>query len=602
MKPPKVDLRVVLDPQNSLSLQQQLRQRLIDAMSHGVLRPGRRLPSSRRLARQIGVSRNTVILAYDALLAEGHLFSRPRSGLFVAPGLQNERVTTGRHGLRQGSSEAAAAPDPPEEADFRPPPNWQQYPYPFLDGCVEPDLLAVDGWREALRLAFSKQDVLRWASAAADADDLQFLDELRGKVLPAWGVDAAPDAVLGAVSVQQALHLVLDSLLERHAPVLLDVGVDQDLQRRLVERHATVGALEWDGNSARLAAELPREALVVVGSRRSLGGSLTSRERAEALLRAAEASRAVIVECVPGFDLRDPARNAWSLRSLDGGERVIAVGALSAVGSLGTPPGIIHGNARQLLRIRATRRRLGSEFPFGLQRAWAYYIALGHYAGACARASEKLQERRTALRDALNHYLHRFVTIRTRPASSAYWIHATAQLDPGQLARRAAAVGVLIEPVAPFGESAHFCMGVTSLRTERIREGVEKLARLIRTDPLLGSRRIQQEGAHVLKGAALRRALSGATLLYNTAYGEPCTLELRPDGRLIGRAGYSDEDQDTGRWWIEGDRWFRQWRHWAYGESVGYWIGVDNDQIRWFNAEGLLVDTAVIARRRRSKA
>jgi GntR family transcriptional regulator / MocR family aminotransferase len=71
----------------------------------------------------------------------------------------------------------------------------------------------------------------------------------------------------------------------------------------------------------------------------------------------------------------------------------------------------------------------------------------------------------------------------------------------------------------------------------------------------------------MLRGQALRRAMAGRTLLYSTVYGEPCTIQARADGALVGRAGYANEDRDSGRWWIEGDRWFRQWHSWAYGEG-----------------------------------
>jgi GntR family transcriptional regulator/MocR family aminotransferase len=89
--------------------------------------------------------------------------------------------------------------------------------------------------------------------------------------------------------------------------------------------------------------------------------------------------------------------------------------------------------------------------------------------------------------------------------------------------------------------------------------------------------------------------------LYNTVYGEPCTLHLGADGSLTGRAGYSKEDRDSGRWWVEGNRWFRQWHQWAYGEAAGYFIVVQNEQMRIFNNDGLLVDTAVIVRRVRKR-
>jgi len=594
-------LALEVDPSSSLSLQHQVRQRLIDAMTHGVLRPGRRLPSSRRLAQQVGVSRNTITLAYDALLAEGHLISRPRSGIFVAQHVQSERVTTGRQGLRQQKPDHVKTSVVSDTQGFRVPPNWLQHPYPFLDGCIEPELIPLEGWRESLRLAFAKQDVLRWATNISDADDPKLIDELRTKVLPAWGVDAGTDEVMVTVSVQQAFYLTLESLLDRNTLVLCDGAMDQDLQR-CVRGSTAQDSLQWEGNSARLLSDIPRNAIVVIGARRMQGSSIATRERAVTLLQAAEESNATIIDCVPAFDLRESSRNSSSLRTLDRTRCVISIGGLAAAASLGSAPGVIYSDSTRMAAIRSLRRQSGGEFPFGLQRAWSYFIGLGHYASARSRASTRLLERRTALRDALNHYLHRFVKIHTFPNSSAYWITGSLKLQPDNLARSAAAVGVLIEPVTVVDEQPQFCMGVTSIRKERIREGVEKLARLIRSDPQLGSRRLQDETVSPLKGTALRRALSGATLLYNTAYGDPCTLVVEADGVLNGRAGYSNEDQDTGRWWIEHDMWYRQWQNWAYAESLGLITIVDHDQVRWFNADGLLVDTAVIVKRKRGKS
>lgn len=598
MKAPRYGFTIAVDRHGPLSLQQQVRQRIIDALSHGTLRPGRRLPSSRLLARQTGVSRNTITLAYDALLAEGHLESRARSGIYVSADLRVERVTTGRRGLRRpvaaGERSAAAVDEP----GFRVPPNWLQYPYPFIDGCIEPELLPVEGWREALRLAFSRQDLLRWGTTGGDADDARFVDELRTKVLPSWGLDAGPDEVLATVSGQQALHLVMGTLLERGTPVIFDADIDAEVQRQALARGATLSTLDWEGNSARLAAPLPRGAVVLVGSRRATAGTVKTRERAAALLQAAAESQARIVESVHGADLLGPDRDAVTLRSLARSDLVIAVGSLGAVTALGTAPGVVHGDARLIARIRELRRHSGAAFPTGMQRAWAYFIGLGHYAGALARANVRLLERRTALRDALNHYLHRFVRIETHPASSAYWITGGPQWNAAHLARAAANVGVLIEPIAVAGETAQLCMGVTSIRADRIRTGVQELARIVRADPQLGSRALRDEAVVPLAGAALQRALSGATLLYNTVYGEPCTIRLASDGTLSGRAGYADEDRDSGRWWVEGNRWYRQWQHWSYGESLGLITVIDGDQVRWFNADGLYIDTAVIVRRR----
>ncbi|MGH8253813.1 MAG: PLP-dependent aminotransferase family protein [Steroidobacteraceae bacterium] len=602
MKAPRFGFSINVDRHGPLSLQQQVRQRIIDALSHGVLRPGRRLPSTRLLAAQTGLSRNTITLAYDALLAEGHLESRARSGIYVPANAPVERVTTGRRGLRRVATMGERTLGAQDEPGFRVPPNWLQYPHPFIDGCIEPELLPVEGWREALRLSFSKQDLLRWGTTGGDSDDARFIDELRTKVLPSWGVDAGPDEVLGTVSSQQALHLVIASLVERGTPVVFDAGIDADVQRQVLARGATLAPLRWDGSGPELASPLPRAAVLLAGSRRATPGTIHTRERCAAVLNSAAENRATIIECVQGADLLEPARETITLRSLARGEPVVSVGALAAVTALGTAPGVVHGDARLIERIRALRRHSGAEFPGGMQRAWAYFIGLGHYAGALARANVRLLERRTALRDALNHYLHRFVRIETRPGSSAYWISGGPQWNAAQLARAAANIGVLIEPISAPGETAQFCMGVTSIRAERIRAGVQELARIVRADPKLGSRTLRDETVAPLVGAALQRALAGATLLYNTVYGEPCTIRLAIDGTLSGRAGYSNEDRDSGRWWVEGDRWYRQWQHWAYGESAGLITVIEGEQVRWYNADGLFIDTAVIVRQRGARA
>src|SRR5699024_8188924 len=112
----------------------------------GVLRPRQRLPSSRHLSVQIGVSRNTVALTYDALVAEGYLVSRPRSGIFVAAGLPTGSIGAGQRVAEPESpltARLAAAQDSP---GFRYPKHWHRYPFPFIDGQVDAGLLPAAEW------------------------------------------------------------------------------------------------------------------------------------------------------------------------------------------------------------------------------------------------------------------------------------------------------------------------------------------------------------------------------------------------------------------------------------------------------------------------
>jgi GntR family transcriptional regulator / MocR family aminotransferase len=82
-----MQIPVLLDRSRREPLTSQLIEQLRDAIRHARIRPGTRLPSSRRLSEQLSVSRNTVMRAYDILIVEGYVESRPASGIFVADSL-----------------------------------------------------------------------------------------------------------------------------------------------------------------------------------------------------------------------------------------------------------------------------------------------------------------------------------------------------------------------------------------------------------------------------------------------------------------------------------------------------------------------------------
>ncbi len=78
---------VALDADNKLPLARQLYEHIKKMIWHGDMTAGEKLPSSRALSRELGVSRNTVLEAYDQLIAEGYLNTRHGSGTVVAEGI-----------------------------------------------------------------------------------------------------------------------------------------------------------------------------------------------------------------------------------------------------------------------------------------------------------------------------------------------------------------------------------------------------------------------------------------------------------------------------------------------------------------------------------
>ena len=145
------DTLIYLDPDSPLNLQSQIRQKLVDAILGGVFPGNSRLPSSRKLAEQLGVARNTVVLAYEQLIDEGFLQSRERSGIYVSEDILSGRV--GYHGPSVNDKELDShwrdriRIQTDSGSQFQWPGDWQQHPYPFIDGYFDSGLYPTAQWR-----------------------------------------------------------------------------------------------------------------------------------------------------------------------------------------------------------------------------------------------------------------------------------------------------------------------------------------------------------------------------------------------------------------------------------------------------------------------
>ena len=140
------DLIFPVQHASPIGLQTQLRRHLVDAILDGRLSTDEPLPSCRRLAKALGISRNTVVLAYQALLDEGMLISRERVGYFV-----NGDMVHQFHEPEEGPPEPVRRVKSVSwweklkvrastQVQITKPKNWRQYPYPFIYGQTDPSL------------------------------------------------------------------------------------------------------------------------------------------------------------------------------------------------------------------------------------------------------------------------------------------------------------------------------------------------------------------------------------------------------------------------------------------------------------------------------
>lgn len=595
------DALLGFDRSSKLSLQAQLRERLVSIILSGTLEAGSRVPSSRALAAASGVSRITVTLAYQQLVADGYLRGRERSGFYVADGLATELACTslGEAQNEQVHWRSRLKNRAPRPRGFRCPPDWRRFPYPFVDGRFDPALYPVNDWREAARLALGVAEIIDWSIDSGEADDPFLIEQIRTKILRRRGIEAKPQEILITMGTQQALNLICELLVERNTCVAIEEPGYPDLHHMLHRRRCQLLHQPVDEQGLIVDDRLDGADLIFTAPSHQFPTAATmSLDRREALLRKAVATDAIIVEDDVDCESNYSEQALPALRALDVHGRVIYTAGLSKILAPALRLGFIVAPSPLLEEFRRLRRLQVRHPPLSNQRTAAFFLSLGHYDAAMLRLCRAFRERQMLLKDALNHYLPQGIEVRLSRGGTAFWVRGPDGVDAQLLAIEAERRGVLIEPVAPYyardkAPANVFRMSVTSLPADRIRPGVAALASVIRE--LAGSSAATHDCAEILRGGELYTALAGATILCRTVYGEPFSIFLAADGTMQGVAGYASEDRDKGRWWIEDELWFRHWENWAYGECLGLRTVIEGNEVIWFKPDGRFIDRGVIA-------
>lgn len=589
-----------IDPDSRLSLQAQIRHRLVEAIHLGVFKPGSRLPSSRVLAAQLGVARNTVVLACQQLVAEGLLSGRPRSGLYVAQRTvwpatlsSEQRERAGITGRWQQWLKARANPDTARVA----PADAGSYPYCFLDGQFDASLFPVPEWREACRYALAASDIEAWSGAGGGQDDPMLIEELRTKILPMRGITARADEILITVGAQQALYLVAELLVDSSVSVAIEEPGYPAMRHLLNRRGAPIVHQPIDGDGLLVDSTLDGCRIVyVTPSHQAATGVTMSLARRRALLDKASQRDMLIVE--DDFDCESNYKGYPhpALRGMDRENRVIYVSTLTKLLAPGLRLGFMVAAPELIAEARKLRALMVGHPPRNNQRAMAHFIRLGHYDALTRSLHATFGRRWDALRNALNFYLPPWVALAPSHGGTVLWVQGSDALDVSCVISRAARRGVLVEPVDHFYALSRrplncFRMGVSAIPEARIREGVAELAAVVRELTDGAREHLDACAGRRLTACDMRELLPGAAITTRRVYGEPLEIRWGADGSMTGRAGHQWEDHDSGRWWIDGDRYVRQWNRWSYGEVASYALVLDDTRLKFYLESGYIEDT-----------
>ncbi len=436
------ELLLPLDRSSGVPLGDQLQAALREAMQDGRLRPGERLPSTRRLAADLRVSRGLVVAVYEQLVAGGYLASRPGGATRVAD------ATPDHGGASAPASPAPATATGPAVAKPR-------LEIEFAFGRPDLGSFPRREWLRAMTAALAVAP-----DAAAGYADPQGVPELRD-VLAAYlnrvrATRLRPEEVLICSGYTQGLRLVLETLAwAGHRSVAVEdpghLGVrDVAARSGLALRPVSV---DEHGLDVEELARTDARVAVLTPAHQSPTGVVLSAARRQALVAWAAECDGVIVEDDYDAEFRYDRRAVDALQGL-APAHVVTIGSVSKtlapalrLGWLGGPPALVRD-------VVESKRWQDHGSPALEQFALAQLLTSGRYDRHLRRMRTHYAARREALVAALAG-----AAPQIRLSGLAAGFHAVAHLPAG------------LDELEVVAGAAARCVGLASMREHRFRLG-----------------------------------------------------------------------------------------------------------------------------------
>lgn len=454
---------------------------LRNAILAGNLPAGARLPSTRAMAEQHGVSRTTVLLAYEQLEAEGYITSRRGSGTYVNLALQQHHPARvhGSVPLPVTSFGARAATAAARVRTRQQP----SLPYDFTYGSDVSNFPFALWNRTLLRCA--RRALVADLDYGDAAGHPQLRSEICGHLRRSRGVRCDPSRVIVVNGSQQALDLIARVLVQPGRRV----AVEDPAYQGTIEILRVSGAclipicVDHSGIDTR---QLPAEAccVFVTPSHQFPTGATLPLERRLALLAWARDRNAIVIEDDYDGEFRYDGPPLESLQALDEDSRVIYIGTFSRtifpslrIGYLVVPTGLV--SALTAAKWLCDRHTAQLE-----QRTLAEFIASGAYGRHLRRVRRRNAARRLALLEAIERHLRGRVDVTGDASGTHIVIWPKEPLNEPDVTFRLRERGVGLTGLASYYQGRAprpgFILGYARLDETQIREGVRRIARIIR--------------------------------------------------------------------------------------------------------------------------
>lgn len=481
---------VSLDRTSAAPLYQQLYHALRTAIVEGRISSGTRLPSSRALAADLDISRNTVIAVYDQLSSEGYVTGVAGSGTFVAAVVPDSTMEAHAAANARSATPAAATAlarfgRVAQEIHPAPAPfyTWQ----PFMPGVPDVSRFPTRIWR-ALTMHHWDRSPERLLGSHPSAGHETLRAAITGYLGATRGIDCIPDQIIIVSGTQQSVSLATRVLLEPGQRVWVENPGYGAAKLAFHAAGAKLVPVPVDGEGLRVSdgralCEGASAAYVTPSNQFPLGVTMSAGRRF-ALLDWASECDAWILEDDYDSEFRYSGRPVAALQGLDRSNRVIYMGTFSKV----LFPSLRLGYMIVPVDLAPTfaAAQAIDNGPVGTieQAVLADFLLQGHFARHVRRMRKLYAERQATFLKLIHTELAGLVSASHAPAG----IHLIGWLPPGvddrSIARSAASNGVWVVPLSTLAdgrlERPGLVMGYAGGDEASMRAGIARLGSAIR--------------------------------------------------------------------------------------------------------------------------
>lgn len=459
----------------------------------GTLGPGEKLPSTRTLAADLGVSRSTVVVIYDQLAAEGYIETAAGSRARVSPGFKGAPIQKRLAAGRRSAAIPRLSSYGQRLASLRlpQPPLTDPRDISFLYGAIAHADFPTLTWRRLYNQALTRrQHHLYYGASEGEA---KLRQELQGYLSRARGLQCTADQILIINGTQQALELCAKVLVEPGHQMAMEEPCYLMARRTFESVGARIVATPVDDQGLITSAlpSTPTTLAYVTPSHQFPLGSVMSITRRQALLAWARRHSSWIIEDDYDSEFRYGLRPVDPLQSLDASGRVIYIGTFSKALSPQLRLGYLVLPAALVAPFRRAKQLADRHAPLLEQIVLAELIRSGAYERHLRRQRRQNERRRSALVDAISRYLGARARVQGTDSGLhvVVWINDIPMRSEQQHIELAKASGVGIWPVSPLyaegprfrqARCAGFVLGYASLKESDIDKGVRLLADALR--------------------------------------------------------------------------------------------------------------------------